>query len=167
LPIHPWLQQRLDIQAPQGNCALLGPEDAGFPLCSEGEKAVSGLQVFETSRGCTLTRLCTRSQAEHRSCPGLAPSLLLVLLGRLLGIRIIFQVLGFVDPITSSQHSSGLGVKRDLQQKMYIPAVSNHAHSLRFSHAVETSALLEVLLAADTLSVAEARFSKRINISPV
>jgi hypothetical protein len=50
---------------------------------------------------------------------------------------------------------------------MYIPAVSNHTHSLRFSHAVETSALLEVLLAADTLSVAEARFSKRINISPV
>jgi hypothetical protein len=47
------------------------------------------------------------------------------------------------------------------------PAVADHAHTLGFSHAVEFGALLEVLLAAYSLGVAEAGFCESIDVAPV
>ncbi len=47
-----------------------------------------------------------------------------------------------------------------------LPAVANHAHALAFGLAVELGALLEILLAADALSIAEACLSQRINVTP-
>lgn len=47
-----------------------------------------------------------------------------------------------------------------------LPAVSNHAHPLCLGLAVETRALLQVLLASDTLGVAEPCLSESINVTP-
>lgn len=49
----------------------------------------------------------------------------------------------------------------------YVPTIANHAHSLGFCHAVESGCLLEVLLAANPLGIAETSLSKGINIAPV
>jgi hypothetical protein len=48
-----------------------------------------------------------------------------------------------------------------------LPAVPNHAHTLGFSHAIEFGALLQVLLTSNTLRIAKASFSQRIDITPV
>jgi hypothetical protein len=47
-----------------------------------------------------------------------------------------------------------------------LPAVANHAHPFGLSLAVELGALLEILLAADALSIAEARLGKSVNVTP-
>lgn len=49
---------------------------------------------------------------------------------------------------------------------MYSPTVAHHTHSLGLSHAIELGALLQVLFASDSLSVAETSLSKGINITP-
>ena len=47
-----------------------------------------------------------------------------------------------------------------------LPAVADHAHALGFGLAVELGALLEILLAADALGIAETRLGKRIDVTP-
>lgn len=55
--------------------------------------------------------------------------------------------------------------KREME-RWYIPAVSYHAHTLGFSHPVKLGTLLQVLFAADPLSVAETSFRQSIDITP-
>lgn len=47
-----------------------------------------------------------------------------------------------------------------------LPAVPNHAHPLCLGHAVELGALLQILLAANSLGVAEACLSEGIDVTP-
>ena len=49
----------------------------------------------------------------------------------------------------------------------YIPAISNHAHAIILRLAVESCCLLHILLAANTLRVAESSFSHSIDIAPL
>lgn len=53
-----------------------------------------------------------------------------------------------------------------VDSKYHIPTVANHAHSLFFSHAVELGTLLKILLAADTLGVAETCLGKGVHVTP-
>lgn len=50
--------------------------------------------------------------------------------------------------------------------RVYSPAIADHTHAFTFGHSIELGALLEVLLAADTLRVAEACLGKGIAITP-
>jgi hypothetical protein len=65
--------------------------------------------------------------------------------------------------LASSQYPTGLLRAVDGQN---LPAVSHHAHSFGFSHAVKFGALLQVLLAPNTLRIAESCFGKGVDISP-
>ena len=95
-------------------------------------------------------------ESEYPSGARLAPRLLLLLgLFRLAG----FVVLGLVYPgFISCRVLSEHGIN--------IPAVANHAHALGLSHAIKLCALLEIPLAANTLSIAEAGFRQSIDVAP-
>jgi hypothetical protein len=57
--------------------------------------------------------------------------------------------------------------EREIKEgKISLPAVTNHAEALGLGHAVELGALLQVLLAAEAVVVAVARFSQRVDITP-
>lgn len=56
--------------------------------------------------------------------------------------------------------------KRTARRSDGLPAVANHAHALGFGLTVELGALLEILLAPDTLSVAETCLGESIDITP-
>jgi hypothetical protein len=53
-----------------------------------------------------------------------------------------------------------------IDQEENLPAVARHAHSLGFGHPIELGTLLKVLLATDTLGIAETSLGHSIDITP-
>ena len=95
------------------------------------------------------------------SCSRLRPSLLFGS-GRVFAVIIVF---GLVDPVMRCRLACVAFCYPFDNQGLHVsgvrhsPAVPNHAHAPRLRHAIELGALLQVLLAANALSVAEACFS--------
>ena len=79
-----------------------------------------------------------------------------------LDATVIVVVFGLVNP---AREPALVGI-REMPAICHLPAVARHAHAFALGGAVEPSTLLEVLLAPDTLGIAESSLGERVDVSP-